>query len=515
MLVVPDSVRKFPIQKVQYLDLSVDDLFEYLLALKRANCPNWTDETASDLGIQILWMFSVLSDWMVRHIERVKNDSYIGTTNDREVMRRICELIGYSLSESTASSVTLTLTHSVPHDAFVIPAGTKFSTARVDNLMPIVFESVADVNVAIDQATSVVICTQGETTANKTIGSSSGKVNQEFLIGSSLVIWHTEKVEVNEGAGFLLWTRVEHFVDSLATDKHYRVEIQNESDYVVVFGDGTNGVVPQAGINNIRSTFRIGVGQLGNIVIGAINTIVDQIQDTTSVTNLSVASGGTDRESLDMARLRAPASLRSLDRAITLIDMESIAKNYKSTIYGSISQAKAISIGPEAVSLMIVPSSGGLPISGHRSELQTYLMARIVMGSIVQVIDPIYKIINITATVVIEDNASPTQVNNELMAKIVQFISPTFQDPSTGIFEHEFGRDIRLSDLYSLIDGTIGVKYVNISLPVADVIVSTNQIADIGTINLNITTSSTEFEFTSTKEDVMTFWRKERSSTPG
>lgn len=507
MLVVPDAQRKFPPHEVPYLDINQVDLFEFLLALKRANCPNWTDESSSDVGVQLLHIYSVMGDWLVKHMERVKNDCFITTTTNRETMRALCALIGYTLAEAQPASVTVTLTHTVPHAAFVIEKGTRFSTSQDSAGAAIVFESVSDVNVPVDQATTDVLCRQGETISNKTIGSSDGNVHQEFLIGSGAIIWQSESVEVHNGSSWATWTRVTDFVDSGPTDPHYRVEIQNDDDYVIVFGDGTTGKIPEVGTNNIRATFRTGGGQIGNVSASTIEIIVDSIQDTTSVTNTSDASGGTDRESLEHARLHAPASLRRLDRAITLEDIENIAKEYTSTIYGGIATAKAIAVGPQAVSMMMVPTSGGNPSSGHKAELQSYIAARTILGVSVQVIDPRYKLINVVADVYLHKNYNATEVHSEVRARLVKYITPTYQDPASGVYEHDFGRNIRLSDLYATIDNTPGVDYCSIATPSGDVIVDNEEIANVGSINLTVHSDAGTFTYHSTKHDVLKQWK--------
>lgn len=507
MLLVADTSRKFPIQQVKYLDYSVDDLFEFLLAVKRANCPNWTDESPSDVGVQLLWMFTVLSDFMVRHIERMKDNSFIGTTQDRESMRRLCELLGYELSEMSASSVTVTVTHTTPHSAFNIPKGTKFSTASESGEDPIIFESSAQVNVPTDAPSSNIPCVQGETVSNKIIGSSDGSASQAFDVKANNVIWHSEVVEVHDGVSWSAWTRVSNFVDSTSTDEHYMVEIRGDNQYYIVFGNGVNGVAPPSGINNVRVTYRKGVGELGNVPAGTITNMIDTIANSTAVTNSSDASGGNDRETLDHARIYAPATIKVSDRVVTKEDAELMATSYISDTYGGIAAAKAVSVGPQQISMMVVPAAGGYPSSGLRSELQLYIAERTIMGMSLQVIDPVFITVDITATVSIYDNYNPTDVNNEVRARLVRYLTPTYRDPESGAFTHGFGRDIRISDIYRIIDSTPGVDFANLTVPSVDVIIDEEQIADVGTITINISQSGQNYSFQNTKNDVIKFLR--------
>jgi len=507
MILVPDLTRKFPLVEVPYLEFGTDDLFEFMLSVKQANCPDWTDESASDLGIQLLWMYAVLSGFMVKHMERAKNNCFVGTAQDRESMRRITELIGYTLSEASPASVELKLTHTASHGAFVIPKGNRFSTKTVSGVDAVIFETIQDENVGVDQAISLITCHQGTTTSNKVIGSSDGTANQRFPLNANNIIWKSESIQVFSGT-WQTWTRVDNFVDSGTSDKHYRIEIVDENKYTILFSDGVIGVIPTTGTNNIRATFRIGLSQLGNVGATTITQMVDAVPNTTAVINEKAATGGIGRESLDRARIYSTANVRTLDRAVTLQDVETLSKSYTSTNYGGIAQCKAFNVGLSAIHVMIVPMAGGLPITGHRSELQAYLAQRMVMGAIVQVINPKFVLVDITADVVSLPGTNAGQLANIISDRLVQLITPTFIDIETGIYPHEFGRDIRISDIYAVIDNTSGVDYTTVTAPTSSIIINQNEIADVGTITINVTTNNGDFTYTNLKDDVLRRFQK-------
>jgi len=335
--IIRDTERVFPLQAVPYLDVSLDDLFQSLLSIKRANCPNWTDENTSDLGIQLLWMFAVQCHWLKTHLERAKDDCYIGTTTDRESMRLLCELVDYQLGSATAASVVVTHNCESGHPEYTIPAGTQVATEETHDRPAVIFETAAAELVLVTDDSADIICIHGETISQEIVGSSDGTTGQHFALRHKPVISQSEMVEVYAGA-WETWTRVNNFVDSEATDKHYRIEVHEDNTCHVIFGDGVNGQIPWRGTNNIRVTYRKGGGIVGNVAANTITELLSAVDYVESVNNAAAASGGTDRETLDHARMHAPAALKSLDRAVTAEDIESLCADYTSSTYGGLAR---------------------------------------------------------------------------------------------------------------------------------------------------------------------------------
>lgn len=485
--VIRDNRTVYPISNIEYSHIqNVSDLFQECISIKRANCPDWTDESASDFGIQILWILSVLNKWVVDNLEVVKNDCYIGTTQRRDAMRRLCEIFDYPLSENSASSVKIKFTLTSGYPQFTITKGTRVSTKSVEGSSAIIFEVSADTLVTTGQSSIEVDCVQGETVTDEIIGSSDGTINQVFALLSSPVVWESEDVEVYNGSAWESYTRKKNLVNSTATDKHYTIGINDAGRYVIKFGDGTYGAIPVRGEENIRVSYRKGGGADGNVAAGTITEMITKLSYVNSVTNDSAATGGSDAETLAHARRFAPASLRTLDRIVTSEDIENLANAYVSAQYGGIAKAKAVSVsGSNSIRVMIVPYGGGYPSNALKSALETYLNARRMLCFYITAIDPIYKVVNITADVYTKSNYSTLEVANAVKIALLQELKANYQNPD-GVYPHEFGASVRLSDLYAAIDNTKGVDYCSITVPSSDIIVSENEIADIGTISLTM-----------------------------
>lgn len=492
MLHISDTERVFPFQDIPYLGLSISDTYAEMLALKKANCPAWTDESSADLGNQLIWLFCVLSDMMTATIERTVRNSFIGTTQDRTIMRELCRSIGYTLSEATPASATVTFACAEDHPEFTIPAGTKVSTVETQSDPAVIFETSAAQIVLVGDDSVDIICVEGETITEEIIGSSDGTTDLLFLLGRKPVVWHSETIQVYDGAAWAAWTRVDDFVLSDAADLHYRVEVDDAGLYSIIFGDGVRGRIPVRGTNNIRATYRIGGGILGNVAAAVITELSVPVTYVDSVTNEDATSGGADQETLEHARLFAPAGLRAVAGAVTAGDVETLSRAFVSTLYGGIANAKAYTSGGFTIKVAIIPQAGGLPDAGLKSALQTYLDGKRMLCTTIQVTDPVYVLIDITVTVTALANYSPSQVAAGIRERIVAYLSPTYQDPATGLYPHGFGRSVYLSDIYAIIDGTPGVDHCTIALPTSDTTVGDYEIADIGDLSITITTPTGE-----------------------
>jgi hypothetical protein len=133
-----------------------------------------------------------------------------------------------------------------------------------------------------------------------------------------------------DGAG--PWTEVPTLLSSGPDDRVFRVEIDDQGDATVVFGDGTFGQRPSE-TAKVTATYRVGGGAMGNV--GPDLLVVPsppegiELPWLDSVTNPLPAVGGRDLESRDHARRFAPATFRQPLVAVTAADYEAAALDLK------------------------------------------------------------------------------------------------------------------------------------------------------------------------------------------
>lgn len=140
------------------------------------------------------------------------------------------------------------------------------------------------------------------------------------------VIDGTVSVAVNESP----WTQIDYLVNAAPDQEVYQVRTLPTGETIVMFGDGLFGsVLPSEA--TVAITYRTGGGSAGNINSGLIAASITGVVVSLSapvivtITNDQPGSGGLDPETLDQARARIPAFVRTNDRAVTLEDYQTLA----------------------------------------------------------------------------------------------------------------------------------------------------------------------------------------------
>jgi hypothetical protein len=166
-----------------------------------------------------------------------------------------------------------------------------------------------------------------------------------------------------------------HEVDTLAgVGPEARVFVARTGDddkTTVTFGNGIDGVRPPTGFENIRAEYRNGIGKGGNVRAGQINLLVTRPLGVKDVINPLRASGGADRETLDLIRDNAPRSTVALDRLVSLSDYADFTR-----MYAGIAKAHAIRLSDGGREVVHVTIAGveDMPID-PTSDLHRNLLA--------------------------------------------------------------------------------------------------------------------------------------------
>lgn len=238
--------------------------------------------------------------------------------------------------------------------------------------------------IRIDQGTQylMITATQGQTVGPVVVGSSSGQAHQEFVLPSGPFLDDSEVVEVDEsGAG--TWTRynrVESWLESNTSGRHYTRRTDANDRGVVRFGDNTRGKIPPAQFNNVRSRWRVGGDQDGNVAANQITVNADGVGGISSVYNPRAASGwrikdGGDASSLERIRLDRPGELRTRGVAVTEDDVERLAVDFADSL-GTKPVVRAWLVeegrGLKSSRLVVVGSGGSALTDAQLAELETY-----------------------------------------------------------------------------------------------------------------------------------------------
>ena len=104
--------------------------------------PTWTNRDPADFGMTLLELFAYMGDILNYYIDRTANEALITSATQRQTVLQIANLIGYTPTNSTASTVTLTFQNSTA-SPITLPALTQVATSLVSNgtTTQVVFET--------------------------------------------------------------------------------------------------------------------------------------------------------------------------------------------------------------------------------------------------------------------------------------------------------------------------------------------------------------------------------------
>ncbi len=121
------------------------------------------------------------------------------------------------------------------------------------------------------------------------------------------------------------WAEVASTYGAGPRDRVFVTRDEPDGTLSVVFGDGSRGARPPSGSNNLRATYRKGVGAAGNVGRDTLSQALDRPLGLKGVTNPLRATGGVDPESEEHGRASIPLPVRTLGRAVSLTDYADFA----------------------------------------------------------------------------------------------------------------------------------------------------------------------------------------------
>jgi len=134
----------------------------------------------------------------------------------------------------------------------------------------------------------------------------------------------TLRIHVDE----LEWHEVPTLYGRKQTERVFVTQTSDEGRTTVKFGDGRTGARLPKGRENVRATYRKGIGLDGLVQAGQLSLLMTRPLGVKSVVNPLRASGAADRESLEDARGNAPLTVLTLDRIVSLLDYENFTRAY-------------------------------------------------------------------------------------------------------------------------------------------------------------------------------------------
>jgi hypothetical protein len=319
--------------------------------------------------------------------------------------------------------------------------------------------------IALDRSSAmlsgnVASASHGETIASDVLGDADPAIPfQEFTLKKSPVTFvpssaeggvdNTLQLFVND----VLWKEVDTLFGKGKKDSVYAARINNDAEMSIRFGDGITGARPPKGRANVAARYRQGLGLNGRVKAGALKTLLDRPKGLKSVMNPADADGGADPETLDNARKNAPATVRTFNRAVSLLDLEDLARSRS-----EVAKAKVTWVwsgDSQAAHLTIAGQRGGTFSSTALERIHASLTAqrdpnrRMLMDN--------YKTIPVlvTATLNIDASCVAAKVADAARGAVLNALS---------FKSLEFAQSVHLSDVYAILQNVSGVAAVDVDL---------------------------------------------------
>jgi hypothetical protein len=433
-----------------YSSRDYDSVYQDLLNRIPVYLPGWTSQSPNDFGIVLLQMYAYVTDLVSYYVDRLAGEAFIETATQAVSIISLASMLDYQATLSAGSTVELQLTLDVNIlGPYTVPAGTGFSTVGTSTQAAIAFETIEDLTIAGNNAATpsvvgTVLAVQGTTQSNEAVAISDGTVNQIYPLLFNPVSAGSFTVSVDLGLGPQAWSSQQSLLNSGPTAQVYTTFVDANGVFYIIFGDGVNGYVPPLG-SPIYCTYMINDGATGNVGIGTITQPLSSLVGIVAVTNPQAASGGTDSESLSSIQQNAPASLKTLNRAVTSQDIETLAIQVSGVEWASSAQ-----VTYQLVNLYIAPFGGGPPTTALQDAVAQYVDALVMANTTVTILPPTYIPIDISVTVVAYSNYGNTTTENVVSSALATLLSL----PNTG-----FGARISLGLVYQAILEQPGVNY--------------------------------------------------------
>jgi hypothetical protein len=206
---------------------------------------------------------------------------------------------------------------------------------------------------------NIARATHGETVSEILGGGNPAQASQRFTLAQAPLT----HIRAKEGrgadstltieAGGLRWQQVPTLLDQPPGARVFTTQRGADGKVSVRFGDGMEGARLPAGQNNIQARYRRGTGLVGLAPAGAISLLAARPLGLKAAENPLPAEGAQDPEGPEEVRARAPASVLTLGRVVSLGDVADFAAGY-----AGIAKARADAVWADGARRIFVTVAG-------------------------------------------------------------------------------------------------------------------------------------------------------------
>jgi len=264
------------------------------------------------------------------------------------------------------------------------------------------------------------------------------------------------------------WNPEQDLLGSAESDRVFVVEIESDGTATLRFAtppdpgsasNVTNGLLPESGTQFV-ATYRIGNGTAGNVGAESLIYLAAADARIQSCTNPLPAIGGTDLETNDQIRRRAPQTFlshdpRALERSVTMADYEAVAETNPQVDHAVASLRWTGSW--YSVFIAVEPTGGSNLTTTLQKSLNTSVERYRLAGQDLKLESPQYVSLQITLEVCVDESYFQNDVQRSLLQVLGNRILPNGQK---GLFYPDnftFGQTVYLSPVYAAARSVPGV----------------------------------------------------------
>lgn len=353
-----------------YFTRSYEQIRRRVLDGLAVNAPEITDNGENTLHVKMVSVWAGIAEMLGYSVDARAREVYIDVLRLPESARSLAAHYDYRIHSALPSLVVLRFALSeAPAVPYTIPAGVTVSTDE-----GMTFRTLADLTLDSDNY-------EGGYVDARQVSDEVFVLNTQYRPGQPGAAGGVRlPVQAADGTvGVSVVSEPWELVDTLAYQgplgKAAVASVDRDGVPSVYFGDGVNGQRPQTN-DTITITYRTTEGATGNVAAGRVRNITGAMPptpggSTLTVTNPSRATGGEGIEGIETLRRRMPASLRTLERAVTRQDYIDVAERHP-----PVARAGVTYDCGKFVDVFIVPVGGGVPPPTLIESTQRHMDAR-------------------------------------------------------------------------------------------------------------------------------------------
>ncbi len=261
------------------------------------------------------------------------------------------------------------------------------------------------------------------------------------------------------------WNPQRDLLNSDGAANEFVLEVESDGSASVRFGDDAHGRRPESGSTFAATRYRIGNGTAGNIGAESLFHIVTNEPAVAGVRNPMPAKGGTEPETMEEVRQRAPHAFRNQERAVTEADYAD-----KAQLNPGVQRAAATfrwTGSWHTVFLTVDPLGGVITNKALKQQFRTGVLGGLeryrMAGHDLEADEPRYVPLEIVMHVCVKAGYFRSDMRGALLSV---FHSRLMSNGRKGVFHADnftFGQAVYLSPLYAAAQEIAGVGSVHIT----------------------------------------------------